>query len=323
MRAIRIERLGGPEVLELKDVVRPGAPAAGEALVRVTAAGVNFIDIYYRTGQYAMALPYIPGLEGTGVVEALGPGVTDFTVGDRVAWAGIPGSYAQYVSAPVQKLVPVLPGVSDQTAAAAMLQGMTAHYLCHDTFSLKPGHICLVHAAAGGVGQLLVQMARAHGARVIALVSTEEKAVLARQAGAQEVIVGRDTPFAQEVKKRTDGRGVDVVYDSVGKATFEESLNCLRPLGMMVLYGGASGPVPPVDPITLSAKGSIFLTRPRLGDYTADATALRARAQSVFNLVTAGKLTVRVDQTYPLERAAQAHQKMEARQTTGKLLLLP
>ena len=298
-------------------------PKANEALVKLAASGVNFIDVYYREGRYEAPLPLVPGQEGAGVVTAVGADVKSVKVGDRVAWSGQLGSYAEYEALPADRLVPVPQGVSDQQAAAAMLQGMTAHYLSHDTYPLKKGETALVHAGAGGVGLLLVQMAHNIGARVIATVSTEEKAKLARGAGAHDVILYTQDDFEVETKKLTGGKGVDVVYDSVGKTTFEKGLNILRPRGMMVLFGGSSGPVPPFDLIVLSQKGSLYVTRPSLVNYVATREELVARSSAVFGMIAAGKLKLRIEHTYPLAEAQQAHRDMEGRKTTGKLLLIP
>ena len=322
MKAIRIEGFGGPDVLRLVDVPVPSA-GPGQIVVRVEAAGVNFIDVYHRTGLYPNPLPLVPGMEGAGVVAAVGPGVSLFREGDRVAWANVLGSYAEHVLLAADRAVAVPPGLRADTAAAAMLQGMTAHYLCTSTFPLKKGDTCLVHAAAGGVGLLLVQMAKRRGARVIGTVGTEAKAVLAREAGADEVILYAQQDFLEAVKRLTGGRGVDVVYDSVGKTTAEKSLDCLVPRGMMVFYGNASGPVPPIDPLVLSRKGSLFLTRPSLVHYIADRASLEARAADVLGDAAAGRLKVRIDRTYPLAEAAEAHRALEGRQTTGKVLLVP
>ncbi len=322
MKAIRIDGFGGPDVLRLQDVPEP-APEAGEIVARVEAAGVNFIDVYHRTGLYPNPLPLVPGLEGAGVVTALGPQVDAFRVGDRVAWTSALGSYAESVRLPAQKAVAVPAGVDSRTAAALMLQGMTAQYLSTSTFPLAKGHTCLVHAAAGGVGLLLVQMAKARGARVIGTVSTEAKAALARGAGADEVILYAQDDFLAAVKRLTENRGVDVVYDGVGKDTGAKSLDCLAPRGMMVFYGNASGPVGPIDPLLLSQKGSLFMTRPTLFHYIADRASLEARAADVFAQAASGRLAVRVDRAYPLAEASEAHRALEGRRTTGKLLLLP
>ena len=322
MKAIRIESFGGPDVLRLADVPVPSA-GPGQIVVRVEAAGVNFIDVYHRTGLYPNPLPLVPGMEGAGIVAAVGPGVSLFREGDRVAWANVLGSYAEHVLLAAERAVAVPPGLRADTAAAAMLQGMTAHYLCTSTFPLATGHTCLVHAAAGGVGLLLVQMAKRRGARVIGTVGTEAKAVLAREAGADEVILYAQQDFLEEVKRLTGGRGLDVVYDSVGKTTAEKSLDCLVPRGMAVFYGNASGPVPPIDPLVLSRKGSLFLTRPSLVHYIADRASLEARAADVLGEAAAGRLKVRIDRTSPLAEAAEAHRALEGRQTTGKVLLIP
>ena len=310
MRAIRVHRKGGPEVLQLEEMPTP-RPGAGEALVRVEAAGVNYMDVYTRTGAYGGEMPLTLGAEGAGVVETVGEGVTDLRAGQRVAWASVPGSYATHVVARADKLVPVPDGVSTRDAAAAMLQGMTAHYLAHATFPLKRGDACLVHAAAGGVGLLLVQMAKRAGARVFGTVSTEEKARLAREAGLDEV-----------VRARTGGRGLDVVYDSVGATTFDRSLLCLRPRGMMVLYGQSSGRVPPFDLQVLNARGSLFVTRPTLRDYTATRAELLERAGDVLGGIARGELKLRIDRIVPLDEAADAHRALESRETSGKVLLL-
>jgi len=322
MKAIRIESFGGPDVLRLADVPAPSA-GPGQIVVRVEAVGVNFIDVYHRIGLYPNPLPLVPGMEGAGVVAAAGKGVSLFREGDRVAWANLLGSYAEQVLLAADRAVAVPPGLRADTAAAAMLQGMTAHYLCTSTFPLKKGDTCLVHAAAGGVGLLLVQMAKRRGARVIGTAGTEAKAALAREAGADEVVLYRQEDFLEAVQRLTGGRGVDVVYDSVGKTTAEKSLDCLVPRGMMVFYGNASGPVPPIDPLVLSRKGSLFLTRPSLGHYVADRASLEARAADVLGDAAAGRLKVRIDRRYPLAEAAEAHRALEGRQTTGKVLLVP
>lgn len=321
MKAIQIAATGGAEVLRLVDVARP-EPGAGEVLVRIQAAGVNFIDIYFREGRYPAPLPLTLGQEAAGVVEAVGAAVTDFSPGDRVTWCGRNGAYAEYAAVPAAMLVRVPEAVDLKVAAAAMLQGMTAHYLAHSAFALKSGDVALVHAAAGGVGLLLTQMAAQAGARVLATVSTEEKAQLAREAGAQEVILYTQSDFEAEVKRLTAGRGVDVVYDSVGKTTFEKSLNCLKPRGLLVLFGASSGAVPPFDLIQLSAKGSLFVTRPKLGDYIQTREELEWRSGEVLGAVQSGRLKIRIDHTYPLAEAAQAHRDLEGRKTSGKLLLL-
>jgi NADPH2:quinone reductase len=322
MKAIRIEAYGGAEALRLAELADP-APGAGDVVVKVEAIGVNFIDVYHRTGLYPNPLPLVPGLEGAGVVTAVGAGVTLFRAGDRVAWTSVLGSYAESHRLPAEKAVAVPAGVDSRTAAAVMLQGLTAHYLSASTFPLAKGHTCLVHAAAGGVGLLLVQMAKRRGARVIGTVGSEAKAALAREAGADEVILYAQEDFLAAVKRLTGGRGVDVVYDGVGKDTALKSLDCLAPRGMMVFFGNASGPVAPIDPLLLSKKGSLFLTRPTLFHYVADRASLEARAADVLGDVAAGRLEVRVDRALPLAQAADAHRALESRQTTGKVLLLP
>jgi len=322
MKAIQVSQPGGPEALELVDLPVP-QPKHNEVVVKVAAAGVNNIDVYLRDGRYKAPLPLVAGQEGAGAVTAVGSEVKAVKIGDRVAWSGILGSYAEYVAAPIEGLVPIPPGVTDQDAAAAMLQGMTAHYLCYDTYALKKGETALIHAAAGGVGLLLVQMAHHLGARVIGTVSTEEKGRLAREAGADELIVYTKVDFEAETRRLTAGKGVDVVYDGVGKATFEKSLNVLRPRGMLVLYGASSGPVPPVDPMTLSQKGSLYMARTDLAHFTATREELLQRSGAVFGMIAAGKLKLRIAHTYPLAQAQQAHRDLEARHTTGKLLLIP
>ncbi|HTW59141.1 MAG TPA: quinone oxidoreductase [Terriglobales bacterium] len=322
MKAIQIKQPGGPEAMELVELPVP-QPKANEAVVKLAASGVNFIDVYNREGRYKVALPFILGQEGAGVVTAVGADVKSLKAGDRVAWSSVLGSYAEYAAVPADRLVPVPPGVTDQQAAAAMLQGMTAHYLAHDTFPLKRGDTALVHAAAGGVGLLLTQMAHNTGARVIATVSTDEKAKLAREAGADEVILYSHSDFETETRRLTGGKGVNVVYDSVGKTTFEGGLNVLHPRGTMALYGGSSGAVPPLDPLALTQKGSLFLTRPSLGHYIATREELVARSGAVFGMIAAGKLKLRIEHTYPLTEVQRAHQELEARKTTGKLLLIP
>jgi NADPH2:quinone reductase len=322
MKAIRVERAGGPEVMQLADLPIP-QPKAKEAVVKVAAAGVNSIDAHFRDGRFKTPLPFVPGQEGAGIVTAIGTGVKSVKVGDRVAWSGTLGSYAEYVAGLADSLVPVPAAVSDQDAAASMLQGMTAHYLCHDAYKLKPGDTALVHAAAGGVGLLVVQMARNLGARVIGTVSSEEKARYAREAGADDVIVFTQTDFEAETKHLTDGKGVDVVYDGVGKATFEKGLNVLRPRGMLVLFGASSGPAPSVDPVTLSEKGSLYMARTTLAHFTATRDELVARSGAVFAMIAAGKLKPKIAKTYPLAEAPQAHRDLEARKMTGKLLLIP
>ena len=328
MRAIQITEPGGPEVMKWTELPTP-EPGAGEILVGIEAAGVNFIDVYFRKGTYKMPLPAVLGAEAAGVVEKVGPGVTTVKPGDRVAWcdriggAGAGGGYATQAIVPAARAVTLPESIDAGLAAAVMLQGMTAHYLSHSTFALRAGHTCLVHAAAGGVGLLLCQMAKMVGARVIGTVSTEEKATLARGAGADEVILYTQQDFEAEARRLTGGRGVDVVYDSVGKTTFDKSLGSLSPRGMLVLYGGSSGPVPPFDPQVLSAKGSLFLTRPTLGHYVATRDELIARAGEVLSWAASGALKVRIGATFPLRDAALAHQALEGRATTGKVLLLP
>jgi len=322
MKAIRIEEHGGPEVLQLAEVPEP-VPGGGELLVRVEAAGLNFIDVYHRTGLYPNPLPFTPGLEGAGVVTGVGADVAAFREGDRVAWTRALGSYAEGVIIPEEQAIAVPAEVESRTAAAVMLQGLTAHYLCSSTYPLENGDTCLVHAAAGGVGLLLVQMARDRGARVIGTVSTEEKAALAREAGADEVILYTREDFLEAVRRLTEGRGVNVVYDGVGKATAEKSLDCLAPRGMMVSFGNASGPMGPIDPLLLSQKGSLFLTRPTLFHYIPDRASLEMRSADVLNAVAAGSLHVRVGETFALADAAEAHRALEGRKTTGKVLLLP
>ncbi|OGL03855.1 MAG: NADPH:quinone reductase [Candidatus Rokubacteria bacterium RIFCSPLOWO2_02_FULL_68_19] len=322
MKAIRIKTLGGPEVLTLEDIPDP-KPGPGEAVVKLEAAGLNFIDVYYRTGLYKAQLPITLGVEGGGVVTEVGPNVAEVKVGDRVAYSGVLGSYAQFAAVPAARLVKLPEGLDGKAGAAAMLQGMTAHYLSHATYPLKPGDWCLVHAAAGGVGLLLCQMAKMRGARVIGTVSTEAKAKLARAAGADEVILYTTQDFEAEVKRITGGAGVPVVYDSVGKTTFDKSLNCLAPRGVMVLYGQSSGPVPSLDPAILNQKGSLFLTRPSLVHHTATREELLQRSGDVLGWIKAGKLKLRIDLTLPLAQAADAHRQLEGRQTTGKVLLIP
>jgi NADPH:quinone reductase len=322
MKAIQVERNGGPEVLQLVDLPAP-QPKANEAVVKVSSSGVNFIDIYQREGRYKVPLPFILGQEGAGTVTAIGADVKSVKVGDRVAWTGVLGSYAEYAALPADRLVPIPEGLSEQQAAAAMLQGMTAHYLTHDTYALKRGEAALIHAAAGGVGLLLVQMAHNIGVRVIGTVSTEEKAKLARDAGADEIIFYTKQDFETETKRLTNGKGVDVVYDGVGKTTFEKGLNVLRPRRYMVLFGASSGPVPPFDLAQLSTKGSLYITRPTLTHYIATTEELRARSGAVFEMIAAGKLKLRIERTYKLADAAQVHRDLESRKTTGKLLLIP
>jgi NADPH2:quinone reductase len=323
MNAIRIHSLGGPEVLQFEDVPEP-EPKEGEAVVRLEAVGVNYIDVYFRTGLYkGPALPFTLGQEGAGTVSAVGSGVTDLAVGDRVAYTGIHGSYAESAVVPAARLVKLPKGVSTRQGAAAMLQGMTAHYLATSTYSLKEGDACLVHAAAGGVGQLLCQIARLRGARVFGTVSTEAKAELAREAGADEVIRYEQQDFAAEVRRLTGGQGVQVVYDGVGRATFDKSLDSLARRGMMVLFGQSSGPVPPFDPSILNPKGSLYLTRPSLGHYIATPEELQRRAEDVLGWIAEGKLRISIGLELPLSEAAEAHRALEERRTTGKVLLKP
>ena len=305
MKAIQVKQPGGAEAMELVELPVP-EPKANEAVVKLAASGVNFIDVYHREGRYKVPLPFTPGQEGAGVVTAVGKDVQEVKVGDRVAWAGLLGGYAEYAAIVAQRLVKVPDGVNDQQAAATMLQGMTAHYLCHDTYPLKKGETALVHAAAGGVGLLLTQMAHQIGARVIATVSTDEKAKLAKDAGADDIILYTKSDFEEETKKLTSGKGVDVVYDSVGKTTFEKGLNVLRPRGYMVLFGGSSGAVPPFDLIALSTKGSLYVTRPTLNHYIASREELVARSAAVFAMIAAGKLKLRIEHTYALAEAGRA-----------------
>lgn len=322
MKAIRVHETGAADKLRLEEVPVP-QPQAGEVLVKVAAAGVNFIDIYQRSGLYKLPLPFTPGQEAAGTVEAAGPGVDFVKPGDRVAYVAPPCSYAEFAVVPASLLIPVPAALDLKIAAAVMLQGMTAHYLTHSTYPLKSGDTCLVHAAAGGTGLLITQMAKMLGARVIGTTSSEAKARAARQAGAGEVILYTEADFETEVKRLTGGRGVDVVYDSVGKSTWEKSLNCLRPRGMMVSFGNASGPVDPIQPLVLSQKGSLFLTRPKLADYTAEPDELRWRAGDVLQWVSSGRLKVKIEREYPLAGAAQAQEALASRKTSGKLLLIP
>ena len=324
MKAIRVHAPGGIEALRFEDVPEP-APKAGEALVRIEAAGVNFIDVYHRTGLYKANLPATLGQEGAGVVEAVGPGVTDVRPGDRVAWAGsgVFGAYAEKAVVPADRLVHLPEGVSARQGAAAMLQGMTAHYLACSTYPLKPGDVALVHAAAGGVGLLLCQIGKMRGARVLGTTSTPEKAALAREAGAAQTIDYTKEDFAAAARQATGGRGVDVVYDSVGKTTWEKSLDSLARRGMLVLFGNSSGPVPPLDPLILSQKGSLYLTRPTLNHYTVTREDLLARAGEVLDWVRTGRLRLRIAHEFPLRDAAEAHRALEGRTTTGKVLLVP
>ena len=321
MKAIQVRQPGGLEAMELVDLPVP-EPKANEAVVKLAASGVNFIDVYQREGRYKVPLPFVLGQEGAGAVTAVGADVKGLKAGDRVAYASILGSYAEYAAVPADKLVPVPSGVTDQQAAGAMLQGMTAHYLSHDAFPLQRGETALVHAAAGGVGLLLVQMAHNIGARVIATVSTGEKAKLAREAGADDVILYSQSDFEAETKRFMGGKGVDVVYDSVGKTTFEQSLLCLRRRGMLASFGEASGDPTPIAPRRLGQLGSIFLTHPSLGDYTATRTELLETANDLFDMVAAGKVSIDVTKEYPLRDAARAHADLEARKTTGAIVLI-
>jgi len=322
MKAVRVHDYGGAEVLAIEDIAVP-EPQAGEARVKIEAIGVNFIDIYQRTGLYPLKTPFTLGMEGAGVVDAIGENVTEVEKGERVAYAMILGSYAEYALVPAAKLVPRPANVDSQSAAALMLQGMTAHYLTHSSYALKDGETALVHAAAGGTGLLLVQIAKMRGARVIGTVSTEAKAQLAKAAGADEVILYTQSDFLTEVKKLTGGKGVHVVYDSVGATTFEKSLDCLRPRGYLVLFGQSSGPVPPLDPGKLAAKGSLFLTRPTLAHYTLDRAELLQRAGDLFGWSASGKLKLRIDKVCSLSQAADAQRLLESRKTTGKIVLVP
>jgi NADPH2:quinone reductase len=322
MKAVRIHAFGGPEVMQYEEVPTP-TPGAGQVLVKLAASGLNFIDVYQRTGLYPNDLPYGLGLEGSGTVAAVGAEVSGLGEGDPVAYTGVPGSYAEYVLAPADRLVRMPDGLDVKVGAAAMLQGMTAHYLAYTTYPLKAGDTCLIHAAAGGVGLILVQMAKQCGARVIGTVSTEAKAALAREAGADEMILYTQQDFETEVKRLTDGKGVQVIYDSVAKDTFDKGLNCLAPLGYMVLYGQSSGPIPPFDPAILNAKGSLFLTRPSLFHYIADRASLEKRAGDVLGWIASGALKLRMEHTFALSDVAQAHRSLEGRKTTGKVLLIP
>jgi NADPH2:quinone reductase len=322
MKIIQVTQTGGPDQLKYVDAPKP-EPGPNQALVKIAAAGVNFIDVYHRTGLYKLDLPFTPGMEASGTVEAVGPGVTNVKPGDRVAYAMTRGSYAGYAAVPSSVLVKIPDTVDFETAAAAMLQGMTAHYLTHSTFPLKKGDTCLIHAAAGGVGRLAVQMAKMLGARVIGTAGNPDKVALARSAGADEVINYSEQDFLPEVKRMTNGRGVDVVYDSVGVATFLKGLDCIRTRGMMVLFGQSSGPVAPIDPNILNPKGSLFLTRPNLAPHCATPEELNWRAGDVLGWIGSGKLELRIDRKFPLAQASQAHQDLEGRKTAGKVLLIP
>ena len=323
MKAIRVHETGGPEVLSYEDV-EVTEPGPGEARVKLAASGVNYIDTYQRSGLYPKDLPFTLGMEGAGEVDAVGEGVEELSPGDYVAFASVPGAYAEYAVAPVEKLVPFnVTLVETRVAAAVMLQGMTAHYLTHSTFPIQEGQTVLVHAAAGGVGLLLCQMAKMRGATVIGTAGTEEKAKLAREAGADEVILYTGQDFVEETKRITDGEGVHAVYDGVGKETFDGGLDVLRPRGYMVLFGASSGSVPPLDPQILNQKGGLFLTRPSLAQYSADREELMWRAESLFSWIGQGNLEVRIGGTYALEDAGQAHRDLEGRKTTGKLILVP
>lgn len=322
MKAVVIHKHGGPEQLSYEELDTPTL-GPGEALIEVKSVGVNFIDVYYRTGLYPAEPPLVLGMEAAGIVAAVGPGGTAVSAGDRVAYAMTRGSYAEYAIVPARLLVTLPDNVDFDRAAASLLQGMTAHYLTHSTYPLQQGDTALVHAAAGGAGLMVIQMAKMRGARVFGTTSTKEKAEIARKAGCDEVILYTEQDFQAEVKRLTDGRGVDVVYDSVGATTFEKSLDCLRPRGMMVTFGNSSGPVPAIKPLLLSQKGSLFLTRPTLANYTLTRDELLQRAGDVLNWLAADLLSVHIYKTYPLANAAQAHIDLESRKTTGKLLLHP
>jgi NADPH2:quinone reductase len=322
VKAVRIHSFGGPDVLTYEDVPEPTAKA-GEALVAIEAAGVNFIDIYQRTGLYPVPLPAVLGQEGAGTVVGIGPGVSDVRVGDRVAWTGIQGSYAERIAVPVARLVTLPAGMTSRQGAAAMLQGMTAHYLACSTYPVKAGDTCLVHAGAGGVGLLLTQMAKMRGARVITTVSTDEKARLSREAGADHIIPYTTQDFEDAVKRLTGGAGVQVVFDSVGQSTFLKSLNCIAPRGMMVFFGQSSGAVAPFDPLLLSQKGSLYLTRPTLAHYIATREELQRRASELFGWIASGALKLRTEFEFPLADTAAAHTALAGRKTTGKVLLIP
>ena len=322
MQAIQITQTGGPEVLVYAETAKP-SPKAGEVLIAVEAIGINFIDVYFREGRYPSPLPFVPGQEAAGTVVEAGDGVTSIKVGDRVAWCGVGGTYAEFAVAPATRVVAVPDDITTTQAAAVMLQGMTAHYLSHATYQIKTGDEVLIHAGAGGTGLLLTQMAKKLGARVFTTVSTEEKAEFSRAAGADETILYTQVDFVAEVKRLTEGRGLPVVYDSVGKSTFEGSLSCLQSRGTMVLFGGASGAVPPFDLIRLSTMGSLYVTRPTLKDYIASHEDLAMRAGDVFRWIADGSLKLRIEHVYPLKDAAHAHRDLEARKTTGKVMLTP
>ncbi len=322
MKAIRVRAYGDADVLRLEEVPEP-EPGPGEARVKIEAAGVNFVDVYHRSGQYPSQLPLTPGFEAAGTVDAVGPQVTGLTPGARVAYASNPGSYSEYVVAPVSRLVPVPEQIPTPVAAAVMIQGMTAHFLCNDMYRFQPGDTVLVHAAAGGLGQLLTQLLKRRGLRVVGTTSTEYKAELAYQSGADEVINYSESDFASEIRRSTSGAGVAVVYDSVGQRTWRSSLECVRRRGLLVLCGQSSGPVPPVDPQLLRTQGSVGLVRPDLAHYIAERTELLGRSGEIFSLVAAGELRVRIDGTLPLARAADAHRRLQQRATTGKILLIP
>ena len=322
MKAVRVHEFGGPEVLVYEDTPVP-VPGHGEALVKIGASGINYIDVYFRTGQYPVTPPFTAGQEAAGIVESVGADVEGISAGDRVAYEGVPGSYAELAVVPARKLVPLPDGVDSRAGAAVLLQGMTAHYLTRDTYKLGQDDTALIHAAAGGVGLLLIQMAKRAGATVIGTVSTDAKAALAREAGADEVILYTEEDFEAETKRITDGHGVDVVYDSVGKSTFDKSLLCLRPRGTLALFGQASGAVGPLDIQRLNSGGSLFVTRPSLVHHTLTREELLGRSKDVFDMVGSGELNVRIDREYPLSAAAKAHSRLEGRQSTGKLLLIP
>jgi NADPH2:quinone reductase len=322
MKAIQVSQTGGPEVMTLVDLPIP-QPKPNEAVVPIKAAGVNFIDVYFREGRYPAPLPFVNGQEAAGVVTSIGPEVKNVKVGDRVAYTGALGSYAEYAAVPADRLIKIPDQLDFEPAAAAMLQGMTAHYLSHSTYPVKRGEIALIHAAAGGVGLLLVQMCKLLGARVIGTAGSEEKAALARDAGADDVIIYTNEDFETETRRLTEGRGVHVVYDGVGKTTFEKGLKVLRPRGYLVLFGGSSGAVPPFDLLELTKHGSLFVTRPSLQHYVAAREELEQRSGDVLNMIARGDLKLRIHKTYPLAEAEQAHRDLEGRKSTGKLLLIP